>query len=101
MSAEDSDGQSQVRGDSSFMAHSDVVHSINEDFNPQASSASQNGKQYQTYMSRWLQYYSRKKIDSLSASVRDVIHFLTEQFEARLVYSSLNIARGPLPSLNG
>ena len=128
-----------------------MVHSINEDFDSKASSASLNGqnsetstyeystpivkeagadsmscvrkcfrdrgfsktatnvimsswrsgtkKQYQTYISRWLQYCSRKKIDSFSASIREVIEFLTEQFEAGLGYSSLNTARGALSSL--
>ena len=46
-----------------------------------------------------LQYCSRKKIDSFSASIREVIEFLTEQFEAGLGYSSLNTARGALSSL--
>lgn len=151
MSAENCDGQGQVSGSSAFVAHSDMVFSIDEDFNSQASSASQNRedsdttsyeystpivektssnsmfsvrrcfrnrgfskeathiimsswrtgtkKQYQTYISRWLQFCSRQKIDSLSASVKDVIHFLTAQFEAGLGYSSLNTARGALSSL--
>ena len=56
-------------------------------------------KQYQTYISRWLQYCHRKQIDSLSAALIGVIHFLTEQYEAGLGYSSLNTARGALSSL--
>lgn len=151
MLAKDNDGQSNMPNNSSFVDDTNMVSSINENFNPQASSASQNGensdtssyessspiikevssdsmssvrksfrdqgfsnaatnvimsswrvgtkKQYQTHISKWLLYCKRKQINSVSVAVVDIIHFLTEQFEAGLSYSSLNTARGALSSL--
>ena len=44
MLAADSGGQSQVHSDNPFMDNTDLVFCINEDFNPQANSASKNGE---------------------------------------------------------
>jgi hypothetical protein len=51
------------------------------------------------YISRWLQFCDRQKIDSISVSIKDVIEFLTIEFEKGLSYSSLNTARAALSSL--
>lgn len=55
--------------------------------------------EYQVYISRWLQFCGRQKIDSVSVSVQNVIEFLTMEFDKGLSYSSINTARSALSSM--
>ncbi|KAH3868108.1 hypothetical protein DPMN_031247 [Dreissena polymorpha] len=88
---------------------SDCMSSVRESFRCQGFSRratkilmsswrSGTQKQYQTYISRWFQYCDKCKIDSVSVSVKDVVEFLTEEFERGVGYSALNTARGALSS---
>lgn len=56
-------------------------------------------KQYQTFIKRWFQYISERKIDPFSPSVNNVLEFLTVLFNNELSYSSINTARGALSAV--
>jgi len=56
-------------------------------------------REYQCYISRWLQYCDKQQVFQVSVSVNDVIEFLTEQYNKGFGYSALNTARGALFSL--
>ena len=56
-------------------------------------------REYQVHISKWIQFCSRRKIDSISVSVQDVIEFLTNEYEKGLSYSSINTSRAALSSL--
>ncbi|XP_053406385.1 uncharacterized protein LOC123525594 [Mercenaria mercenaria] len=53
-------------------------------------------RQYQMYISRWLQYCRGEKISEISITVVNVIEFLTILFTNGLGYSAINTARGAL-----
>ena len=56
-------------------------------------------REYQVHISKWIQFCSRRKIDSISVSVQDAIEFLTIEYEKGLSYSSINTSRAALSSL--
>ena len=56
-------------------------------------------KQYQSYINRWFQYCSKRKVDYVRPNLNQVLEFLTVLFETGLSYSSLNTARGALSAL--
>ncbi|XP_013395831.1 uncharacterized protein LOC106171928 [Lingula anatina] len=53
-------------------------------------------KQYESYISRWIQYCSERNINTLSPNVTDVVNFLAHCFDMGLGYSALNTARSAL-----
>ena len=88
----------------------DCMHSVRESFTSQGFSREATHilmsswrfgtkKQYQTYISRWIQYCSERQIDKFSAPIQEVVQFLTSLFEQGFGYSALNTARGALSSI--
>ena len=53
-------------------------------------------KQYAGYLQKWQRFCSGRKVDIFSPPVEEVLHFLTELFEANCGYSALNTARSAL-----
>ena len=53
-------------------------------------------KQYAGYLQKWQRFCSGRKVDIFSPPVEEVLHFLTELFEANCGYSALNTARSVL-----
>ena len=56
-------------------------------------------KQYQTHVTRWIQFCDRGHINPLTPNLTDVIHFLSDTFHWGVAYDSVNTARGALSSL--
>lgn len=55
--------------------------------------------QYSTYLRKWNKFCARKHYDPFTASVNEVIEFLTELFCAGLSYSAINTARSALSTV--
>ena len=53
-------------------------------------------KQYAGYLQKWQRFCCGLKVDTFSPPVEEVLHFLTELFEANCGYSALNTARSAL-----
>lgn len=53
-------------------------------------------KQYAGYLQKSQRFCSGRKVDTFSPPVEEVLHFLTELFEANCRYSTLNTARSAL-----
>ena len=56
-------------------------------------------KHYKTYLERWIQFCSKRKIDPVSPTVNTVIEFLTMLYEDGLQYSALNTARSAVSTV--
>jgi hypothetical protein len=56
-------------------------------------------RKYNTFILRWFEYCYKRKIASISPSLKEVIEFLTEQYNNGLGYDSLNTTRSALSSL--
>ena len=57
------------------------------------------GKQYNTYLSRWLLYCREKHLNMNQATVNDVLEFLPCVYRQGLGYSAINTARSALPAV--
>ena len=55
--------------------------------------------QYSSYIKKWMEYCSKRKIDRISPSVASGINFLAELYHKGLSYSALNTARSALASV--
>ena len=53
-------------------------------------------KQHAGYLQKWQSFCSGRQVDMFSPPVAEVLHFLTELFEANCGYSALNTARSAL-----
>ena len=61
-----------------------------------ASWRKSTGKQYTTYLSRWLTYCNDKKLNVTHATVNNGLDFLTLLFQQGVGYSAINTARSAL-----
>ena len=52
--------------------------------------------QYAGYLQKWQRFCTGRKVDIFSPPLEEVLHFLTELFEANCGYSALNTARSAL-----
>ena len=64
-----------------------------------ASWRKSTGKQYTTYLSRWLTYCKDKKLNVTHATVNDGLDFLTLLYQQGVGYSAINTARSALSSV--
>ncbi|KAL9962673.1 hypothetical protein ACROYT_G031795 [Oculina patagonica] len=64
-----------------------------------ASWRKSTGKQYNTYLSRWLLFCQEKHMNMNQATVNDGLEFLTSLYRQGLGYSAINTARSALSSV--
>ena len=64
-----------------------------------ASWRKSTGKQYTTYLSRWVTYCKNKQLDVTHATVNDGLDFLTLLYKQGVGYSAINTARSALSSI--
>lgn len=64
-----------------------------------ASWRTSTGKQYTTYLSRWVTYCKNKKLDVTHATINDGLDFLTLLYKQGVGYSAINTARSALSSV--
>ena len=57
------------------------------------------GKQYTTYLSRWVTYCKNKQLDVTHATVNDGLDFLTLLYKQGVGYSAINTAQSALSSV--
>ena len=57
------------------------------------------GKQYRTYVSRWLLYCQKQRLNMNQATVNDGLEFLTYHYGQGLGYSATNTVRSALSAL--
>ena len=63
-----------------------------------ASWRKSTGKQYTTYLSRWVTYCKNKQLDVTHATINDGLDFLTLLYKQGVGYSAINTARSALSS---
>ena len=56
-------------------------------------------KQYSTYLNKWLEFCSKRKIDYSSPKISEAVEFLMTLHSQGLSYSSINTARSALSSI--
>ena len=56
-------------------------------------------KQYAGYLEKWQSYCSEQNIDSFSPTIEQVLHYLTELYQANCSYSAINTARSALSTI--
>lgn len=64
-----------------------------------ASWRKSTGKQYTTYLSRWVTYCKNKQLDVTHATINDGLDFLTLLYKQGVGYSAINTARSALSSV--
>lgn len=64
-----------------------------------ASWRQNTGKQYNTYLSRWLLYCREMRLNMNQATVNDGLEFLTRLYRQGLGYSAINTARSALSAV--
>ena len=64
-----------------------------------ASWRKSTGKQYTSYLSRWVTYCKNKQLDVTHASINDGLDFLTLLYKQGVGYSAINTARSALSSV--
>ncbi len=55
--------------------------------------------QYRTYIKKWCEFCSTRKIDAHSAPLSEVAEFLTDLYHAGFTYSAINTARSALSNI--
>ena len=63
-----------------------------------ASWRKSTGKQYTTYLSRWVTYCKNKQLDVTHATINDGLDFLTLLYKQGVGYSTISTARSALSS---
>ena len=56
-------------------------------------------KQYGTYISKWILFCTKRKIDPVSPSINMAVEFFTKLYQLGLSYSSINTARCALSAI--
>lgn len=64
-----------------------------------ASWRKSTGKQYTSYLSRWVTYCENKQFDVTHAAINDGLDFLTLLYKQGVGYSAINTARSALSSV--
>ena len=64
-----------------------------------ASWRKSTGKQYTTYLARWVTYCKNKQVDVNHATINDGLDFLTLLYKQGVGYSAINTARSALSSV--
>ena len=63
-----------------------------------AATRSSTHKTYESGWKRWRSWCCTREIDPVSASLKDILTFLSDSFDSGLQYRSINVLRSALPA---